>query len=306
MTEKILTRKEWLEERRNHLGASEVPAVLGVDPRRGPLAIWHMKVNGYTIEDNKVFKYGREMEAPIASMYHEETGRVVIDPGATKFMYHPKYPWLAATLDRITEGCEEHPAPADGPGALEIKNIDIPGLTPEAWNPNTEKCFPFVIQNQIQIACAGFEWGCVTGKFPYYNLAWFDQLRNDDFLEAAYPVLEEFWERVKYQDPPEPDELPNTIDIVKSMYPTEEGTTIKLDFDYLNIADDWEQAKHTVNRAKEDANMYEAKLRAALKGNTFGLLSDGTVLSLKTQKRDGYTVEPTEFRVLRRTRPKEM
>jgi putative phage-type endonuclease len=299
--EKVLTRDEWLEQRRNHLGASEVPAVLGKDPRRGPLAVYHAKVNGYTIEDNKVLKYGREMEAPIANMFKDESGRPVIDPGATKFVYHPDIPWLAATLDRETAGSDEYPAPADGPGALEIKNIDIPGLKPEEWNPKTEKVFPFVIQNQIQIACTGWEWGCVAGKFPYYRLAWFDQLRNDNFLEAVYPVLKEFWDRVQNQDPPPPDELPDTINIVKSMYPTESGSTIKLELEHMNLADEWERAKATANDATKEKKKCEAKLRAALKENTFGTLPDGTVLSLKTTKRNGYFVEPTEYRTLRRS-----
>jgi hypothetical protein len=36
MTE--LSREEWLAKRRNYLGASEVAAVLGEDPRRGKMA----------------------------------------------------------------------------------------------------------------------------------------------------------------------------------------------------------------------------------------------------------------------------
>ncbi len=135
-----LTREEWIEERKNHLGASDVAAVLGVDPRRGPLAIYEAKTTGYSIEDNKILKYGRAMEGPIADLYADETGRPVVNPGATTFQYHPDIPWLAATLDRETAGTEKFPSPANGSGALEIKNIDIPGLSTDEWNPENEKC----------------------------------------------------------------------------------------------------------------------------------------------------------------------
>jgi predicted phage-related endonuclease len=300
----IITREEWLEKRRNHLGASEVAAILGEDDKRGPLHVYASKVHGYSIEDNKVLKYGREMEAPIATIYADETGRPVRDPGSTLYQYHPDIKWLAATLDRETEGTEENPSPSTGTGALEIKNIDIPGLRPEEWNADNEEIFPFVIQNQIQMACAGFEWGSVTGKFPYYNLCWFDQLKDEEFLEATYPVLEEFWDRVLRKDPPPADSLPGTLDVCKRMWKNETGETVSLDADWLAMADEWEQAKSEARKADKTAKSLEAKLRAEMKDNTFGLLVDGTILTLKTTHKKGHVVKPSTHRTLRRSRPK--
>lgn len=294
-----LSRSEWLAKRQGHIGASEAAAAIGKDLRYGPLHVYEAKITGYSMEDNEVLEYGRDMEQPIAKLFKRRTGRTVHNPGATRYHYHPEYPWLAATLDRKTWGNKEYPAPAKGAGAMEIKNIDIPKLRPEDWTPQNEAMLPYIIQNQIQMSCAGLEWGCVCGKFPYYNLCWFDQLRNDDFLEAIYPLLGELWDRIQRRDPPQADELQDTQNVVKRLWKNDVGTTIDLsegEQDWVGIADNWEKEKETSKSSAAKAKSIEAKIRAKIKDNTFGNLGDGTLFSLKTDKGGK--------RVLRRFRPR--
>lgn len=299
------TRKEWEDVRVNHLGVSECAAVLGIDPTYDALSIYERKVHGYTLKDNKILKHGRLMEEPIAVMYADETERKVTNPGATLYQYHPEHPWLAATLDRVVEGSDLNPAPAGGPGALEIKNIEIPGFNPDTWEPNNEALLKFVIQNQLQMACASYEWGSLAAKFPYYNVQWFDHIRNDKFLEAVYPVLEEFWNRVINRDPPPPGNLPGSVDVCKRIWSVDDGTTVELDGDDLVMIDQWMQAKAESNDASKRAKTLEAKIRFKMQEHTFGNLPNGSVLSAKTTMRKGYTVEPVEYRTLRLSRPKE-
>lgn len=299
-----LTREQWAEQRRNHLGASECAAVLGVDPNYGALSVWEKKVTGYSMEDNKVLRHGRLMEEPIAQFFAEDSGRRVEDPGSTLYQYHLKYPWLAATLDRYEWGSDAFPAPADGKGALEIKNIDIPGMSPDEWHPHSDELFKWVIQNQIQMACARLDWGTICGKFPYYDVCWFDHVRNDEFLEAIYPILADFWECVVSRTPPPVDTLPGTLAVCKRIWKKEEGTTIPLGYDDMVLINEWEKAKQQARKHDKEAKKLETKIRYMMKDNTFGTLPDGTVLSSKITKRKGHVVEPSEFKVLRRTRPK--
>jgi len=295
-----LSREEWLAKRREYIGASDAAAILGADPRRGALAVFESKVTGYSSDDNKWMKYGRDIEGAIANMYSEETGREVIDLGATTITVHPDLPFLGATLDRQT-----HKEMDEGPhGPLELKSIDPYGAKVYPDQFAEEPPLHMLIQLMIQMACTGASWGSLAGLFPGYNLQWVDRERDDKFLSAALPKLEEFWSRVQRKDPPPPDHLPGTLDVVKRLYSQEDGTTIALDAEDLQLVDAWEMTKERARMAGKDVKEMETVLRAKLQDATFGVLTDGTLLSLKTTKRSGYTVKPTSFRTLRRARVK--
>ncbi len=299
-------RTAWLAQRKRHLGASEVAAVLGVDPWRGPLAIYERKVGDTPSQaDEDHLAFGREVEGAIAGLYRRRTGRPIEDLGATTIQVHPDVPWLGATLDRVTEGTDDAPAPAAGRGALELKHVGGFGVRSDDWRE--EPPLHYQIQVQAQIACAGFEWGSLAGMFPGYQLAYRDVTRDDEFLEAALPILERFWDRVERRDPPPVEEgEPGALEVVKRLWHAETGETIALPEDLVGVADEWERAKAEAREAEKRAKGLEAQLRGAIQDNTFGALLDGTLLSLKITKRKGYTrvVEPTEYRTLRRVRPK--
>lgn len=297
------TRAEWLEKRRTLLTASDVAAVLGVDPRRGPLAVYADKVLEAEDEEGADYlAFGREAEGAIAGLYARRTGRPVKDLGATVITPHPELPWIGATLDRVTEGTEEHPVPGTGPGPLELKNVGLHGARPDAWAADPP--LHYQIQLQVQIACLGAKWGCLAGMFPGYGLGWRDWPRNEQFMSAALPVLEEFWARVQRRSPPPPDTLPGTQAAVKRLYPRESGTTIILDAGLREIADQWEAAKKAERDAKKTKRECEAQIRAEIKDATFGDLGDGTLISCKTVSRKEHVVKASASRQLRRFTPK--
>jgi len=78
----MLNREQWLEKRRGCLGASDVAAVLGADPRRGQLAVYEAKVTGHSTEDNRWMKFGRDIEG--ASRYFVVRSHAGQDDGATE------------------------------------------------------------------------------------------------------------------------------------------------------------------------------------------------------------------------------
>jgi predicted phage-related endonuclease len=293
-----LSREEWREERRNHIGASEVWKILS----GRALEVYEAKVTGHSESDEKWLKYGREMENPIANMYADETGRIVDDLGATEFQYHPDIPWLAATLDRRVR---VKLSALTRPGALEVKNTDIPGFKPETWSADNPDLLFAIVQNQVQMACTEWSWGSIVGKFPYYKIAWFDQERNDDFLETVYPELESFWRCVVDKTPP-PIESHRDLEVVKRLFPKDDGEVVALGDEALMLADALGLAKDKRKNWDNDVKELEAKLRAAIGDATYGALPDGTFLALKTTKCKGYTtvVEPYEYRSLRRVKKK--
>lgn len=301
------SRADWLAERRTLITASDAAAILGVDPWRGPLAVYAEKLGIETVE-TKPMRWGRRVEGAIAEGYSEETGRMVLDLGATTIQRHPDIPWLGATLDRLQHGSEATPAPglpggdvAVRPAPLECKAVA--GTKAADWRE--EPPLGYQVQVQIQMACTGASWGSLCALIGGVSLAWKDLLRHDAFLAGALPKLEEFWLRVKRKDPPEADALPGTTTAIRRLWADEDGDTVALN-DPLDLqqADQLEAARAAVTEADDRVLLLENQLRQRLGSATFGALPDGSFLTLKTTERAGYTVAPTRYRALRRWRPR--
>lgn len=295
-------RADWLVLRREHVTASDVPAILGVDPHRGAFEVWAEKVGALEAEEILAMRRGRRHEAPIADEYAEETGRPVRHLGDFELQRHPAIPWLAATLDRVTEATIARPAPAGcaGAGPLQIKMAI--GSARE-WED--EPPLRFQIQVQIEIACYGAAWGSLAGLLGPQPLHVTDWPRHEAFLAAALPRLEEFRQRVIDRHPPEADGSPGTTEAVKRLWGTRgDGSTVALDHDALSLANELDHAKAKADEWSLAAQRLKNQLRARIGAATFGALPDGSFLTLKTTAREAYEVAATEYRALRRWWPK--
>lgn len=284
-------REKWLKRRRELLTASDVAAVLGYDEYKGPLAVWANKVHGIEEESTRAMRNGSYMEKFISDEYADERQVGLVDPGDYEIAVHPDIPWLGATLDRE---CSMVVAPAYGFGATELKAISPRTCTAKQW----VECPPqkYIIQNQIQMACAGMLWGTLVAWIGGADLVWYDHLRDDDFLPAIMPHLEEFWGYVQRKEPP-PDTSPGINIVAKSIWTETNGGTIEM-FDYLEKADLWEYSAEQRRYWNKQEPLQQGQIRIAMENNSFGLLGDGSYLKRKANKNG-------QIR-LRRVRPGEM
>jgi putative phage-type endonuclease len=297
----MTTEKAWLKERRKRLQASEVAAVLGYDTRFGPLAVWASKVNGYEIETNRAMRRGHFMEPFIAREYELDTGRPVRDLGDYEIVKHPDVPFLGATLDRITDSSRDCPAPRDGEGPLELKTVNTFGSKSD-WAQNSPVSYQ--VQLQTQISCLGAKWGSLCGLTSGADLPWADFELDEELMRAIMPHLEKFWWHVKKQVPPK-DTSPKSLIVAKRTWADGDGSTLTWDSQEIaDLVDRWESAKLERNRHKKEVDSLESQIRQHLGPASFGALADGTIVSKELRKRKGYTVEPKEFTVLTRKRPK--
>jgi len=300
-------RSRWLAERRTLISASDVAAVLGEDPRRGPLGVYAAKIGAIEAEETLPMRRGRRFEATIGEEYSEQTGRPVLAVPEYELLHHPSIPWLAASLDRKVLATEQAPDPfgrwdvgtRQGRAPLEIK---MALGSASQWKD--EPPVAYAIQVTIEMACADSTWGALCGMVGPGPLKTFDLPRNDAFLEAAFPRLEEFWLRVQRREPPEADALPGTTEALKRIYAGEDGTTIPLGSEAMRLVEQWEQAAARRDAVDETIEELENKLRLRMGLASFGALLDGSFLTLRKTSRKGYTVGPTEFRALHRWWPK--
>jgi putative phage-type endonuclease len=297
-------RVSWLKKRQSILTASDCPAVLGMDPRRGPLSVYASKVLGQTDEDELDWMtWGRDVEGAIAKGYARKTLRPVFDRDPYEIAIHPDIPWLGATLDRTTEGCPELPAPAGATGRAPLELKAVGGASVREWKGEAPPDH-FAAQVQIQIACTGAQWGALGALLYGVQIEPRDILRHDTFLTAAIPALEEFRWRVENRQPPEADGLPATRAAIGALYGVEDGETIYLPDDTLSLVEEWEQASAAKTEAEEKVETLRNILRARLGSASFGNLKDGSWLQAPITNRKGFTVQPTSYRRLVRKHPK--
>jgi putative phage-type endonuclease len=110
-------RKEWLEQRMEGIGGSDISAVLGVNPWRTPLDVWLEKTGRgetWATEPERV-KWGKLLEPAIARGYAEDCGLAageLFEPGLLR---HRKCAPILGTPDRMY---------SSRPRGLEIKAVN--------------------------------------------------------------------------------------------------------------------------------------------------------------------------------------
>ncbi len=178
--------KEWLEHRRNFIGASDAAAVMGVSPWKTCYQLWEDKLGiGVEQKDNWAMKRGRELEPVARDAYIVETGNMV----AAKMVIHPKIKYMMANFDGITK---------DHKIAVEIKCPGEPdhylakeGMVPEKYMP----------QLQHQMAVIGVD------ELHYFSFRDGDTVlltikRDDAYIKKMIVEQRKFWKCVENLSPP--------------------------------------------------------------------------------------------------------
>ena len=283
-----MTRDEWLEARRNSIGASEVAAVLGESPWASPLSVWYDKVHGGQEADKDHLSFGLAMEDAIAGLYRRRTKRQVnaLDPYTIE--YHKDIPWLSATFDRQVWKDSR-------PGALELKHVSGFQTKKDEWSFAPPDYY--VYQLQTQIAVGDFAWGSLAGVFPGAQLEVYDTVPRPEFLEAAYPHLEKFWKHVLDKTPPAPDGKLPSLDILKRMYPNDSGETVALNEQkWVDLMNERLKLKAKMKQDNDRVKEINAMFKLEMKEATYAVLLDGTQITSRVIKRSGYTVDETSYR----------
>lgn len=178
------------------IGGSEIGAVLGVSDWATPADIFDRKLGLVPPgEDNPDMARGRALEAVVADIYAQQTGRTVLR--AVERQRDRVHPFLHASPDRMIEPCYDPSepdielAPADGPGVLEIKvprwrgyeRVRTDGIQPS-----------YFAQLQQYLHITRSAWG----SFAVFNadaweLYWFDVVRDEAFIERLLAEAVQFW-----------------------------------------------------------------------------------------------------------------
>jgi predicted phage-related endonuclease len=211
--------------------------------------------------------FGTRLEPMIAAMAAELHGWEIAKGG---YCLDDTTPGMACSLDYlITEpGPEEIKRGFQGPGVLQIKNIDAIQFR-QKWT-GEEPPLPILLQLQHEIACSGCAWGVIVGMVGGNELPAYRYARREKTIALIRARVAAFWDGVRDGKPPLVDGTDSTAASLAALYPTlgiEAPVDLSTDNEIPEICAGLIVA--TADRKAAEANEQEFKnrLREKLKGH---------------------------------------
>lgn len=285
--------KEKLEERCNYIGGSDAAAVLGLSRWGTPLSIWSEKTKAIPISEEQTLPqwWGSKSEANVAERFTLETSKKVRRVNET--IYHKKYSFIAANIDRKIEGEE---------AILECKTAAV--WHRKEWE--TDEIPPeYLIQVYHQLACTKHKkayLACMIGnsKFVIREVL-YDQHIIDNLISKEVYFWKEYVEKkvmpaqISIQD----------NDILAQLFPVPEPESfIELDDEVNVICEDIEAMEQDKRSLEGKIGQKKNVLKSILKDNEAGSTGQWQVTWKKGHK-DSYVVPEWNGRTLRYKRIKE-
>lgn len=247
--------KEKIEERKFYLGGSDAAAILGLSRYKTPLQVWAIKTGQIVpenINDKVAVKLGNKLEQTVAEFFMEDTGKKVQRVNET--MFHPKYPFLGANIDRLVIGEK---------AGLECKTTNQ--FKASEWE---EEDIPieYLIQCVHYMAVTGLPKWYIAVLIGNMQFKWKAITRDNKVIDDMVKKEVAFWTNFVV-----PKVMPMTItskdnDILYKLYPkAAEESIIELGDDASKICESVDSMQADYAVLKKEIEEGKNKLRAMLK-----------------------------------------
>jgi len=265
--------KEQIKERQNYLGGGDCAAVLGMSRFSTPLTVWAEKTGNIIPEDisEKLrVKLGNKLEATVADLFTEETGKILHRKNET--IYHPTYKFLAANIDRRVVG-ERAGFEAKTTGSYSYRD----------WEGADEIPMEYLLQCIHYLAVTGWDkWyiACLIGnqKFVWKEIKREEKVINDLIKKEVF-----FWREFVEKKVMPMQITRNDEDVLSQLFPqATEGAVTELDDQANAICESLDSLKADKKVLEGEIEQQENTLRALLKDNESGK-SNNWLVSWKNQ-----------------------
>jgi putative phage-type endonuclease len=288
-------REQWLADRREGIGGSDLPAIMGLVSWSDPLKVFSDKLGLIPDEEEKEHqKWGKLLEPLILQEFARETLRQVQHTNA--LCVSREASWMRCTLD----GTQKHNWLETAAGTDEVGNVECKATNRYGrWDEGIPMAE--LVQVQWQLGITGRQHASVAVLQNGIKLVWGDVAFDPEMFKQLTAVAEEFWfKHVVAVEPPEPTASDASKLALKSLYPKDDGSEVILSDEYLDDDERLVELKRHQKEVKQAIDEHENRLRAAIGNATYGLLQNGVSYSNKWQARKEHFVKASEFRVLRR------
>jgi predicted phage-related endonuclease len=289
----ITDQAEWLLRRRANVNGSEIAALFRRNPYLTPFALYAEKAGlaELATPESEVLRRGRILEPAVAAGVQEERPHWGIEKAA-EYVWSPT--WRLGCTPDFYARC-----PDRGLGVVQAKTVARPVFEDE-WAEGPPQWI--ILQTLQEMMLTDSRWGAIAALvMSAYTVD--IQIWEFDRHEAAeariVAAAEMFWSDIAAGKPPEA-EWSRDDEVIKALYPRDNGAIVDLSGDgrLVELLEDYEQLS-TIGRDVEcRLRAVKAEIAAKL-GNAATATLPGWEVTHKTQKRTGYVVGDTEFRVLR-------
>ncbi|MFE9921613.1 YqaJ viral recombinase family protein [Streptomyces sp. NPDC005774] len=270
-------RTDWLTARRNGIGSSDVPALLGLVDQKPPLAVYYDKT-GHDIDNaGEAAFWGNVHEEPVARHWAMRNRSVIRRVGLVAHETHPH--WMT-TLDRRVTEC---PLTEDRtPCALEVKTRSA--FKNAQWHAGAPD--DVLAQMLWQIVVNGYEhmhFAVLIGGNEYHQ----GTVRADqytDVIDDITTAVDKFWtEHVQAEVPPEPSGDGEALaKMFRRLHPTRTGAVdVDMHTDALDALLAYNRHQREESAAKKAKAAAKARMIAALGGAQQALLGGERAYSLE-------------------------
>ena len=179
--------EEWLEFRKNKIGASDAPVILGVSPWMTPHALWEEKLGlKEPRQANENMRRGNELEETARLLYIDYLGKHV-EPVV---LIHPDHNWIMASLDGLSS-CGKYAVEIKCPG-IKDHAVAKAGFIPDKYYP----------QLQHQLAVTGLQsmhyMSYFEGDFVVVTVD-----RDNMYIEMLILTEKRFWNQLQNFEEPD-------------------------------------------------------------------------------------------------------
>ncbi|MDK4688539.1 YqaJ viral recombinase family protein [Kingella negevensis] len=268
-----MTNKQFLQDRRQGIGGSDIAAIIGVSQFKTALDVFLSKTTEQPELKGEHLYWGHALEAPIAARFSEETGKLIFRQPEIK--KHPKHDFALANADGlIIDKITQQPI-----GILEIKTASA--FKFKEWS-NEDDGVPIEYIAQVQWYMEIFD-----VDFAYIAVLIggrdYRQYRIERDRELAADLLaraKEFWENhVMKNVPPEPQ---NAADVQK-LYPQDDGEAQQADTETLIAYNELRRLKEQAKALDEQISQHEELLKTKIGQRAIMLSGEEKLFTWKTQ-----------------------
>lgn len=271
-------------DRIKYLGATDIPAILGLSPWRTSWEVWAEKTGRLEPrETSPAIEAGLVLESSILDWAEKRLGPLQRQPtfviDGTPIVCHP---------DAVTQASEP----------VEAKTSGITGPVHGEWGPDGSDDIPpmYLVQVLVQLAATQADQAYLVALIGGLGFRTYTIEHKRDLSSQLVEFACEWWDRHVVKDTPPLCEQPPSVSVL-SRLKRQPNKVIQLED--TGLVEEWLKAKQAVAEAQKAEDEARAKLLLALGDAEAAELPDGRRITYLEYHRKGYTVQATSYRSLK-------
>lgn len=241
-------------DRRGFIGASEVGAILGIDPFCTPLKLWSLKTGLIEPEqeENEACEWGKRLERVVSQKFAEKNNCKLI--AYKKRFTHPDMDYFSCELDNIIAGTDQ---------LVEVKTVNAWAM--KKWQDTDSVPGKVIAQVTSQLGLSKRKIGhtaiLVGGQRYLERKIEFDQ----DFYNIIVDKVKMFWTMVLTKQPPMATGDDN--DLLVQLHPEASDAMLEATQDINNEVSRIQELKLHIKNMEDEKDEAEARVKSVIGDN---------------------------------------